>query len=179
MNNPIDILITEHELIDKLLRVLQDRLSTMKATREIDNQIIDITADCFETFINRVHHWKEENVLFTELYKKDLTDKHRGIIDKLSQEHVVGKKLVYKIVEAKHKYETGEKSGFDDMLEYLEKFIALYIPHLRFENTEFFPEALQYFNEEEIQHLDELFNQVESEAVIRNYSLILDGLETK
>ena len=71
MENPIEILVTEHDLIDKLLKILNQRLSEMKETKKIDNQIIDVTVDCFESFINRVHHWKEENVLFTELFKKD------------------------------------------------------------------------------------------------------------
>lgn len=179
MENPIEVLITEHDLIDKLLKILNERLSTMKETREIDNQIIDVTVDCFESFINRVHHWKEENVLFTELYKKELSDKHKAIIEKLTQEHVVARKLVNRIVEAKHKYETGEMAGFDELVENLEKFAALYVPHVRFENTEFFPEAMEYFDDKERQNIEELFNQVESKSVIQNYSLVLKNLETK
>jgi hemerythrin-like domain-containing protein len=179
MENPIEVLITEHELIDKLLKILKDRLSEMKETKKIDNQIIDVTVDCFESFINRVHHWKEENILFTELRKKDLTERHRGIISKLTQEHVVARKLINKIVEGKHKYEIGEMSGFDELIENLEKFVAIYVPHLRFENTEFFPEALKYFDDDEKRHLEALFSQVESESVIKNYSLVLENLETK
>lgn len=177
MENPIKTLNNEHDLIYKLLEVFKKKLSEMKETREIDSQFIDVLEDCFENFINRIHHWKEENVLFKELKTKSLSPEHEQEIKRLTSEHEMARKLVNKIVEGRYKFTLGELSGFDELTNALEKFIELYEPHITFENEKFFPEAEIYFDDDEKIGLKAKFNQIDSGSVLQNYSIILQNLE--
>ncbi len=64
-------LMTEHRLIEKMLTIIDKRVSIMQEKNEIDPVFIDSAVDFIRTYADRTHHGKEEDILFRELEKKE------------------------------------------------------------------------------------------------------------
>ncbi|MFC1615560.1 hemerythrin domain-containing protein [Patescibacteria group bacterium] len=177
MANPINILIVEHTLIKKMLNVIRKKIDQMRESQEVDLMFIDIVVDFFKTFVDRIHHGKEEKIFFHELSQKNLTEEHKNIVNRLENDHKKAKETVGKIIAAKHKYNVGDQGGLKEFMDLLEFFLQMYPPHIKIEDETFFYEAIKYFNPEEQNNLFERFNSFDPELNMEKYSIIVENLE--
>jgi hemerythrin-like domain-containing protein len=67
---PVDLLVQEHRIIERMVPPIKKELTRMKETKEVDPNLIDVTVDFIRTYADHCHHGKEEGILFRELAKK-------------------------------------------------------------------------------------------------------------
>ena len=83
----IDDLIEEHRILEKILIMLAAEIINITEQNRIDPIAMHVSIDCIRTYAGLSHQGKEENILFRELFKKDLLSEHTRIMKELIQEH--------------------------------------------------------------------------------------------
>lgn len=64
-------LMIEHRLIEKMIAVIKDTLKQVESTKKIDPLFVDKAVDFIQTYADRTHHGKEEDILFRDLGEKE------------------------------------------------------------------------------------------------------------
>ena len=59
-----------------------------------------VAVDLIRTYADRTHHGKEEDILFRELAKKQLSQEHQKTMNELVEDHVSGRRMVTSLVNA-------------------------------------------------------------------------------
>ena len=106
---PIGPLMWEHRLIEKMLASMMRHIDQVEKSKKVNPLIIDMAVDFVRTYADRTHHGKEEEILFRDLAKKNLTPELKKIMQELLDEHVWGRKTTAALVAAKEKYLQGEE----------------------------------------------------------------------
>ena len=66
-------LMIEHRLIERMISIIKDALIQIESTQEVDPVFVDTAVDFIRTYADRTHHGKEEDILFRDLVKRDLS----------------------------------------------------------------------------------------------------------
>ena len=101
---PAGPLMKEHRLIERMIRVMNKNLQKIRQEQNAYLGFIEIAVDFIKTYADRCHHGKEEDILFRDLSKKQLSSEHKRIMDELVKEHTLGRKNVGKLIDAKESY---------------------------------------------------------------------------
>ncbi len=174
---PTSIISNEHSLIMRMFSLLRKEFNRLKENSMFDAVFIDIAVDFFETYVDRNHHGKEEEVLFKALQGKDISDAHRQIIDRLKNDHDYEMKHVGTLIMAKKKYITGETNSLSDLLIIMETLIGYYPTHVETEEK-FFPVFVKkYLNEEEQEKLKNNFLKFDQTMIHERFLSIVTELE--
>ena len=80
---PAGPLMKEHRVIERMIELLRKEAERIAEAREVDPTFIDTAVDFIRTYADRTHHGKEEDILFRELAKKDLSGRHQRVMDEL------------------------------------------------------------------------------------------------
>jgi hemerythrin-like domain-containing protein len=147
---PIEPLIAEHRLTERMIAVMQWRVADMESIGTADIGFIDGAVEFLRTYADRCHHGKEEDILFRELARKPLSAEHRRVLDELKAEHVFARTTTQRLVEARKHYAAGERSAFDDITACLHMFVEFYPKHIAKEEQEFFQPVMSYFTAAEL-----------------------------
>lgn len=149
----------------------------MLAAKTVDTQFVDLFIDFFQECTERSHEAKEENILFTELEKKDLKPEHHELIQKLMHEHKLAREHVGTLVNANKKYMTGELKAYDDVIAVFKELITFYPTHIDVEDNHFYVPVMDYFNEEEIRAMTKKFDEFDQSGVFQKYEALIGELE--
>jgi len=147
---PIAPLMIEHRLIERMVGVMEDYVASTQASKKVNPAFVDMVCDFFRTYGDRTHHGKEEDILFAALAKKNLSDDHRNMLNRLIDEHVQARKVIAKLSQAKEKYAKGDENAGSDILNNLKAITVLYRKHIELEDKHFFIPCLQYFTKDEM-----------------------------
>ena len=146
---PIGLLMKEHRLIERMIRIMNAKLENIKKENKANPLFIDTAVDFIKTYADRCHHGKEEDILFRDLAKKNISAEHKRIMDELIKEHVMGRNNVKKLIEAKDRYAQKDKEALSDMLSNMETLVKFYPKHIEKEDKHFFIPCMDYFTEQE------------------------------
>ena len=97
-------LMIEHRLIERMLELIKREAARIRDTNKINPVFIDNAVDFVRVYADRTHHGKEEDILFRDLAKKNMTSEEERIMGELMQEHVLGRKTVADLVDAKKRH---------------------------------------------------------------------------
>lgn len=147
---PIQPLIVEHRLTERMIDVMRWRVADMESIGTADIGFIDGAVEFLRTYADRCHHGKEEGILFRELARKPLSTEHRRVLDELKAEHVFARTTTQRLVEARGLYVAGESSAFDDITACLHMFVEFYPKHIAKEEQGFFRPVMNYFTAAEL-----------------------------
>src|SRR3990172_680177 len=100
----VGLLMIEHRLIERMIKVLKTHLKKIRDGRREDPVFIAMVVDFFRTYADRTHHGKEEGILFRDLAKKHLSSGHKKTLDELIAEHVYARQEVTALLDANKKY---------------------------------------------------------------------------
>ena len=142
---PVGPLMKEHRLIERMIRIMNTNVENIKKENKVDPQFIDTAVDFIRTYADRCHHGKEEDILFRDLAKKNISAEHKKIMDELIKEHVIGRNNVKKLIEAKDKYVQGDKKALNEIISNMEILIKFYPKHIEKEDKHFFIPCMDYF----------------------------------
>jgi len=146
---PIGPLMIEHRLIERMISIIAKELDRMKTSIQSDPNFIDTIVDFIRTYADHCHHGKEENILFRELKKKDLSAEHKSIMDELIEEHIWGRKTTGRLAEANNQYSKDDIEALPIIMECMSLLSDFYPKHIEKEDKHFFLPVMSYFNQEE------------------------------
>jgi hemerythrin-like domain-containing protein len=170
-------LMIEHRLIERMITIIQNRLTLAEKTQKIDPLFIDQAVDFIRTYADRTHHGKEEDVLFRDLKNKDLSDVDRRVMNELIEEHVFARSTTKALVEANTRYRNGDISVLEDIITYLQTLVNFYPIHIEKEDKVFFPASRAYFSEAEDQEMLREFLDFDQKMIHEKYTHVVDELK--
>jgi hemerythrin-like domain-containing protein len=139
----------EHRLIEKVIALLDERSGEASERGEIDPVFIDTAVDFIQTYADRTHHGKEEDILFEALESRDLSTEDHRVMQELVDEHVYARSVVGELVEANERYRQGDGEALATIEERIAALVDLYPDHIAKEDEVFFPAAMAYFDRQE------------------------------
>jgi len=146
---PIAPLMIEHRLIERMIAVMKKELVRSRKEKKISPKFVEVVVDFIRTYADQCHHGKEEDILFRDLNKKELTQEHKRIMEELIEEHRWGRKTTKKLVEANERYIQGEGESLSVIADYMRSLIEFYPRHIEKEDKHFFIPCMEYFTDEE------------------------------
>ncbi len=146
---PIGPLMIEHRLIERMIHSMKKEVARMKAERKADPLFIETAVDFIKTYADQCHHGKEEDILFRELQKKGMSEDLKGTMNELVEEHRLGRKTTKDLMEAKKKYQQGDRGALPTIIACVEYLVDFYPKHIEKEDRRFFMPIMRYFSQEE------------------------------
>ncbi len=146
---PIGPLMIEHRLIEKMIAVIKKNLKAIEEHSDIAPGFIETTVDFIRTYADRCHHGKEEDILFRELKKKNVSPQHERIMEELVEEHVWGRNTTKALLEAYIRFQHGNTESLSHVISQLKALVDFYPVHIEKEDRHFFRPVMEYFTQEE------------------------------
>lgn len=147
---PIGPLMIEHRLIERMIDVMRHELDRISRDHAVDRVFIDTAVDFIRIYADRCHHGKEEDILFRELKKKNLSAELSRIMNELIEEHKWGRATTKKLVEGANMYEAGDvEQGYSIVIDNLSELVGFYPKHIEKEDKHFFLPAMRLFSQAE------------------------------
>ncbi|MBN1151502.1 hemerythrin domain-containing protein [candidate division WOR-3 bacterium] len=163
-------LMIEHRLIEKMLKLAEKELESIKKNKSVDPLFIDAIVDFIRTYADRTHHGKEEDILFKELENKILDAKDTKGMQELIDEHISARKAVKELVEAKTKFIHGDSSSIETIIDKLTFLTNFYPVHIEKEDKVFFPDTEKYFSDEELDNMLKEFLEFDRKMIHEKYN---------
>jgi len=174
---PAEPLMTEHRLIERMIKLMAQELNKIKKDNDVNKKFIETAADFLRTYADRCHHGKEEDILFRNLAKKKLSAEHEKIMGELIKEHVLGRKNVSKLIDANYSYSKGDKKSIDDIISNMEILVRFYPMHIEKEDKRFFIPCMNYFNNQEKANMLNEFWEFDKKLIHEKYAKIVENIE--
>ncbi len=166
----------EHRLIERMLELIKREAARIRDTNEINPVFIDNAVDFIRVYADRTHHGKEEDILFRDLAKKNMTSEGKRIMAELIQEHVLGRKTVGDLVDAKKRHFAGDNSALEVVVENLEFLVSFYPRHIEKEDKVFFPAMMKYLSVEEQERMLSEFWEFDRNMIHQKYRDLVEEL---
>ncbi len=176
---PIGPLMVEHRLIERMIDVLKIEMKVIQEKKEVNPVFIENVVDFIRLYADQTHHGKEEDILFRELKKKDLSSQHERIMNELIQEHVLSRKTTGELVEANKKYVHGEKEALNIILEKINTLVNFYPKHIEKEDKHFFIPIMKYFSKGDQEELLLEGRAFDRKMIHRKYNALVHDYETE
>jgi len=174
---PVVVLMTEHRLIERMIRLIRREMQDALKIRQIDTALLDAAVDFIRWYADRTHHAKEEAILFRDLARKEISPAERGLLQELIADHDFGRKTVGRLVAEKEKYLLESNKSVEPFLEIYETLTDFYQEHIRKEDHIFFPAAARYFSELETLAMLREFWEADRKMIHVKYEARIDQLE--
>jgi len=157
MVDPIQELIDEHRIIEKVLTALSSA-----AVREVPLEFYEQAVDFITNFADKCHHGKEEERLFPILEEKGIP-REGGPIGCMCDDHESGRNHVQRMREF---IAIGDHVGLRrESLNY----VALLRNHISKEDNVLFPIGRNLLSEEDLEQLRTKFDEVENVGQYTDY----------
>jgi hemerythrin-like domain-containing protein len=175
---PIGPMMWEHRLIEEMLRLCEAEIKKIDESNKVDTVFIDRAVDFVRTYADRVHHGKEEDILFRDLAKKPLSPEHARIMTELIGEQAYSRQTVRKLVEAKERYLKGENT-VQEVIAQLKELARFYPLHIQKEDKHFFYPCMDYFTKEEQDRMLAEFYEFDRNMIHEKYRKVVDQIEAQ
>jgi hemerythrin-like domain-containing protein len=183
---PIGPLMIEHRLIERMLALMGAELTRIKDNVAVDPEFafvdpvfIDTAVDFIRTYADRCHHGKEEDILFAELAKKDLSPEHRRTMEELIQEHAWARETTASLVRAKEGYLLEKPGALNELLQHLEQLVEFYPKHIEKEDKHFFMPCMAYFSDAEKAEMLRRMMEFDQKQIHEKYRSVVEGIESR
>jgi hemerythrin-like domain-containing protein len=167
----------EHRLIERMIAVIRNVLGQIESTGKVDPVFVDTAVDFIRTYADRTHHGKEEDILFRDLGKRNLSTEDQRIMHELIEEHIFGRQTTKALVEANTRYRNGDESALADIIWNLHTLVGFYPKHIEKEDKVFFPASKSYFTNEEDQAMLAEFWELDRKMIHEKYRSLVERLE--
>jgi hemerythrin-like domain-containing protein len=176
---PIGPLMIEHRLIEKMIALMDEEIAKMKQFNKANPLFIDTAVDFIRMYADRTHHGKEEDILFRDLEKKDLSPNHNKIMGELFEEHKWARSMVAKLVDEKNEYEKGNIDKLNEIITTMSELIEFYPKHIEKEDKHFFIPVMKYFTREEQDKMLDEFWEFDKTLIHEKYKKVVETLQNK
>jgi len=174
--NPIGILKKEHRLIERMLLLLEGELELIYKGEKANPDLIKGAVNFFTTYTDLTHHGKEENILFRDLEKKELSPNASSALFELTKAHDYARKIVADLNDANTRYAEGELELIGEIQRNMSHLIIFYPPHIEQEDETFFTPVMSYFSDEEQAGMVKEFWDYDRKLIDDGYKKIVDDV---
>ncbi|RMG20104.1 MAG: hypothetical protein D6729_03610 [Deltaproteobacteria bacterium] len=161
MTTPIDTLYDEHRTLERMLAALEGMVASIDRGTRIPLETLASVLDFIETFIDGVHHRKEEAHLFPLLEARGLSPAG-GPTAVMRAEHARGRELVQEMKAALAELEADPEGEYERFAEAARAFIDLARAHIEKEDEVLFRLAEERLDEATLESLGLGFEEVVS-----------------
>lgn len=176
---PIGPLMREHRLIERMIALLNKEIEQINASGKVNAGFLMVAVDFIRTYADRTHHGKEEDILFRELAKKNISQEHKKIMDELIEEHTTARKIVTRLINARESYLTSDSKSFKDIVVCLEELVSFYPVHIEKEDKNFFYPCLEYLSKQEQDAMLQEFWEFDKKLIHEKYQRTVEELEQR
>ena len=165
MSDPIQVLMDEHRVIEKVLNALE-----AAADLEVPVEFYDRALDFCTEFADACHHAKEEDRLFPLLEKRGIP-REGGPVGVMCDEHVQGRGYIRQMREA------AAAGEYDRVRRVSLMYVGLLREHIQKEDNVLFAMARDVLGREDLEKLGAEFEAAE-QPECRRYHVVADELAT-
>ncbi len=162
-----------------MLNVIQRMLERVEQAHVIDPFFVDTAVDFIRVYADRTHHGKEEDILFRDLRKKDLSSEDRQLMEELIADHIFGRTTTKALVEANIRYREGDAAALGEVTAHLQTLVDFYPVHIKKEDVVSFPAFRAYFSEEEDLAMLAEFWEFDRKMIHEKYTVVVKESEAK
>lgn len=173
---PIGPLMREHRLIEHMVPLLKEELKQIAGRNKVDTEFLTIAIDFIRMYADRTHHGKEEDILFRELAKKQLSQEHQKTMKELIEEHVFVRNMTASLANAKNDYMKGNAESVKDMAACIQGLVNLYPRHIEKEDKHFFYPSLEYLSNREQDDMLLEFWEFDRKLIHEKYEKLVDEI---
>ena len=175
--SPAGPLMHEHRVIERMIAVLSGELQSIGERGRVDSAFIDSATDFIRTYADRCHHGKEEDILFRLLAERDLPPPLADAMDDLIRDHVLGRTMTRRLVEANARYSSGDTTSIGEIESAVRELVEFYPVHIEKEDRHFFKPCLEYFSEEEKAEMLRDFSEFDRALIHEKYRTVVEEFE--
>jgi hemerythrin-like domain-containing protein len=139
----------EHRLIERMIALMKREVQEAEKENQINARFVEAATHFIKAYADRCHHGKEEDILFRELKKKDISEEHKKILGELVEEHQWGRETTGRLTDANERYGKGDQEAFSEILHHIRLLIDFYPKHIEKEDKHFFLPVMEYFSDHE------------------------------
>lgn len=150
MENPIELLVQEHEVITKALNNVLDLKPLILSDPEKFKSEMKSYINFFRNYADNFHHQKEERILFVQMKKKK-EELGEGLIKEMYDNHADFREMLAEIELLT------DEGKVDKAFHAFENYNNALLDHIAVEDFEIFQIALTIFSTEELEKLSHLF----------------------
>lgn len=172
---PVGMLMWEHRLIERVIRLFHVQAARIRETSRVDTAFIETAVDFIKTYADRTHHGKEEDILFKRLAGCPMPPEMTRLMEELMNEHVFARNVVKGLVEAKDRYIAGEDT-LPDIVGRLRSLAEFYPVHILKEDRDFFHQSMRFLSEAEQLDMLREFEDFDRKMIHEKYRDIVVGL---
>jgi len=180
MTYPSDRLVTEHDLIKRMLVVLNKAAEQMESGKDIEVKVFLQSVEFIRNFADGFHHAKEEDILFKVMQDRGIPVEG-GPIGVMLAEHDHGRNFTKGIEEAANRFLAGDQSAKQDIIDNAKNYSQLLVNHIHKEDTILYPMGNRIFSSEDQEYIEKQFDRVEMETtgedIYQKYLNIVEELE--
>lgn len=174
---PIGPLMREHRLIERMIDLLGKQLTQMSETKKVNAAFLMVAVDFLRTYADRTHHGKEEDILFRELAKKQLSLEDKQIMNELVEEHIWARSMVARLVQSRESYVRGNMDSLNEILTSVKELVVFYPVHILKEDKNFFYQSLNYLEKQEQDKMLQEFWEFDRKLIHEKYQNVVAGIE--
>ncbi|HKA41701.1 MAG TPA: hemerythrin domain-containing protein [Burkholderiales bacterium] len=140
MSRALTIIHDEHRTISAILHGMEYLVREIGVKKKtIDLRVFHAMLYYLDTFVERVHHPKEDQYLLGILRHR--SDEAAALIAVLEREHAGGEESLRRLAQALNRYEEGGEKEFAGFERQVNNFVEGYRNHMRKEEEQLFPLA--------------------------------------
>jgi hemerythrin-like domain-containing protein len=164
MDSPVETLMKEHRVIERVLGALAVFAGRIAEGNEDVRHTAAQFAEFFQSFADRCHHGKEEDLLFKELEKQGMPA-GAGPIGVMLKEHEEGRACVREIASIGDGNGPLSHTEQDRLHQAISEYVPLLQAHIQKEDHVLFPMADRLLSQELKENLSQQFEQFEREHI--------------
>lgn len=179
MTRVTDSLVEDHNIILRMLKILNRSINLLEKGENISIEIFDKAIDFIHFYTDKYHHDKEENILF-KLIKERGYAMNNGIIKILTKEHNLARLYIFKFEAAVLRVKQGDETARSDIIENARKFSLLLSHHIHKENKIFYQMNDQILSLDDQYYLLQAFEKKKTELgsdVHYKYNKMVEEME--
>lgn len=162
---PTDILVEEHRVIEQVIGCLEKIAGELRSSGRLDlNDAID-AIDFIRNFADGIHHFKEEDVLFTMMHGKGFP-KESGPVAVMLMDHDQGRAHVWAMADAAEAASKGDENAKSAFISNAFGYAGLLREHIMKEDNILYPMANNLFDDDDQQALASGFVEAEKKNVL-------------
>lgn len=174
---PRGYLMIEHRLIEKMLVLVKKEIDNIEKNKTVNLFFIQSFIDFMQTYVDRTHHGKEQDILFNELKTKTMNTTDISMMDDLIEEHNISRRMASELMQLMANCIDDNQIKIDEIKEKLTFFMNFYPLHITKEDTLFFPKTEKYFSLNELNSMMESFYDFDSKMIHEKYNNIYKYLK--
>lgn len=179
--NAIDIMVKEHEVIRRMLKIIRKISLDILNNKEINYEEFETIIDFIRNYADGHHHNKEEIKIFNKMVENLGAVGEKIIKHGMLVEHDMGRMYVRDLEEALSKVKNGDEEAKLDVIANAISYTHLLERHIEKENNVIYKFAQRELKDEILKEIDIecLKYEEENEDVKKKYIKIVGDLEKK